>query len=442
MSLLLLLTGRGSGLVGEPVGALAVGRKAPRLKVSFFRPLIGADAPVQIGGRDYSPDVISLQVTTAINCGYQQGQIVWDLQPRSPSPSVARHERHLEQRDDIRHLVHLVVTDNSEIVWEGRISKLYAPGGRMNRADVIGYGNFATKDYPLQWANATATYSSGQILQQAVTTAAPMLHVGAQSGASPRTAAAGIQYVDPGVPHTQADLANTKYLSEVLDQISKEGNLAGDPVWYGVYEDRTLYLLPLVPPAMPDYLIDWSQAVDYQEDGENLYGALVLTYSGGTRSPLTWPAGGTNADWVQEWGLSINGFPRTAHIDGGTLSDARALAYAQTQLGVLSGPAVSCKVTIGGPIGEGELSGIRLATGGTRGPHLVRAGEWVQIGADEDAITLPIVRTTLAVSGTAITNVLELGALYPDERRFLYEARQTARYYALGNNPNTGSSAA
>jgi hypothetical protein len=411
-----------------PAGVLVSGRRAPRFKLAFYAPLTGSATPVRLSGIDLNPELTSLSFTRqndggdcALTAGYEQTS-------RFPNESVPHHFGRLQQPVDAPRFAHVVLSENGQPVWTGRLMLPERPGGRLAALQATGYAYTALADAP--WISADpSVLTSGEILRQALSQAAPVFGI------------AEALWTDPGVPHalnsfggftlTSGAAVSLRYPRELLTQFLQEGTQSGLALRATTVRQAggrmLLGLAPLIAPAEPDYRIDFTPDVSWKEDLSSTYGGVYVLHSGGSQQPV----------FVQNplFPQSYNGLARTAYVNGGNLDDAGAAAFGQNWLTQNSVPAVSCTFTVGGS-SMGVVEGMPLYAGGTRAPWLVKDGEYVAVG---DQGVYPI--TKVSVDCSTLQATITLGQQDFGWERTVRLLRQSAAAYSLGNSPVTGARA-
>jgi hypothetical protein len=271
---------------------------------------------------------------------------------------------------DIKGFGDIKILAGSHTVFEGRVMlRDRDPSGLVKSCTASGYGLSATKDNWYYNKDAELV-TTGVLLRSVVSTAAPLLRIGTSS-----------QFVDTGVYYAWAE-ANGKQPAQFLDQICKAGDSAGNPVDYGVWEKRTLWLRSRVPPKnattkkwAPKYRIPHDDTVDLQENFEETVGTVSVQYTppGGTGDATSTA---TDSTFKARYG----GLMRGLLIPNSVQNSTAAANLRDTYLARHKEPIVSARVTRSGG------RGLELATGGEAAPWLVRAGEYVQIGNERPLV--------------------------------------------------------
>jgi hypothetical protein len=329
-----------------------------------------------------------------------------------------RHFGRLQQPAILRNFAHIALTEGQRIVWEGRALLNHLPGGRLQAFQCKGYGYTGLLDQPYL-NTSTALQTSGQIFREAVASCAPTLTIGGPS-----------KYIDPGVYHPYSAF-NYQFPSQIMQQLLTDGDSQGNQLAFTVYEGRIVSLLPQTEPTRPTYIVDFTDDVDWQTNLEGCYGAVRYQYSGGSQPAVYVEAPQSLATWTDQH----SGLSRIATVNGGTMTDAEALAKATTWINNNSNPAIAGTFTIGGRF-FGDVQGLRLASGGTRAPWLVRAGETVQVG---DQGVLYIAQTTF--DGNACQLSVSLGQVAFGQDRTMARLRTVAGHVTNSTNVISGAAA-
>ncbi len=409
-----------------PTGTIAYGRRLPRFKLTIYDPLIGHETPRQSSSIDLNPDIESLTVTKTLGQGFEAIVAGYDKFIHFPNEMTPRHFRALQQPQYMKPFSHIVLTERDGVVAEARLQLAYRPAGRVNQFQAQGYGSTGLLDGVVRSEDKTTMYRSGELLSLVLRGQAPTIRI----PTSPTF------WQEPGVPMTlgQFDLL---YPSEIKDQIVKAGDSQGNLLSFLVLQDRTATLLPLVPPARPDYIVDWDDTVTYQDLYDQTYGALYLQYTGGV-SPEFKQASGDSVQYFERLAdfKAKYGFMRTAHIQGGQMTDSQAQAFGQSWLKASAVGVVAAGLALGGQF-YGDVQGLRLAAGGTRATWFVNPGEWVQIGDDDDAPILPIIRISQDCNSLAFT--AQLGVPSVDWTNAVFNLRASSRSFRQLRSSDTGA---
>jgi hypothetical protein len=203
-----------------------------------------------------------------------------------------------------------------------------------------------------------------------------------------------------------------------------------------VYEDRIVTFAPRVPPVgvpgdMPDYLLPFDETITWVEDYTQVVGGVVVTYSA-----LTGSSSGVGSSGVGMTGLLTNpdflaqyGFQRTQVVSGGTMRPTSAAAFGQTYLGLNILPQYQVAVVRTG------LRGMETPSGDTVEGWQVRAGDWLQAGADPSLPPLPLITTQFdCVAGTL---QVQVGQPIPTGMNMIHRHDRIAGNIVRGTNPST-----
>lgn len=230
---------------------------------------------------------------------------------------------------------------------------------------------------------STATVMSGAALQTIVNAYAPFLRVGNAE-----------QFVDPNVTHAGGLAEWTRMTpAEVVDQIVKEGNSDGAPVDIAVWDNLTLWCVPRIEPAMPQYRLPFDPStIAWEEDCGAMANRALAEYGTG--------AGGTQVAEAETVGfLDRWGFSRKVLIPAGDITEGAAIALRNRELTTRSTPEISVAISLE----DGE--GLTMFSGIEQPQELVHSLEWVQVGTEP---AQPIVGTTFDATARSLT--VELGA--------------------------------
>ena len=399
------------------VGTYASGRRLPEFKLLLYDPLTSPKMTQQSSRIDLSPDIESLSVSTQMDGGYTALSVGYDKLIHFPA-GEERHFGRLQKPAELRDFAHVALMEGKRAVWEGRALLPDLPGGRLQMFQAKGYGYTATMDKPYL-NTSTQEQTSGQILREAITSCAPTLTIAGPS-----------HYVDPGVYHPYNSF-NYQMPSQIIQQILTDGDTQGNQQKFTVYERRLVSLMPQTAPTRPTYIVDFTGDVDWQRNLDGCYGAVYYQYSGGSQPAVYVECPQSLSVWSDQHG----GLVRIGSQNGGTLTDAEALAKATTWINANSNAIVAGTFTIGGRF-WGDVQGLRLASGGTRAPWLVRAGQTVQVA---DQGTYFIAQTQFDCNSLQLK--VSLGTTAFNQDRMIARLRTVAGHYVNGTNAVSGAAA-
>jgi hypothetical protein len=405
----------------------ATGRRLPAFRLAFYDPLTGPSLTRQSSHIDLSPDLEQLTFTKQIDGGDCAMSAGYDELVKFVS-GEERHFRSLSQNVEVKDFAHVRLTEGKRAVWGGRVLLPEYPRGRFAAFQAKGYMYTATNDNPyLPGFNNTQQANSGVILRQALQSCCPML--------TPNEA----RWSDPSVPHPY-NAFHMQYPSQIVQQMLTDGDYLGNQIGLvsSEHNDRKVSLFSQTGTGRPTYIVSMEDAVSWQRNLEGIYGAVYYNYSGGANPPIN-NGNGTGAIYVEcqqslkTWADQHGGLSRIAQVSGGTMSDAVALAKAQTWIAINSVVAVAGTITVGGTY-FGDVQGLRLAGGGTRAPWLVEPGQTVQV-ADQGIYY--IVQTSF--NGNTCELTVSLGSLRFGQDRMLRGLRTSAGHVAAQTSPVSGA---
>lgn len=328
-----------------------------KLTLNLYQPLPNVGALDTADTLVVDTDVTQLQYTTALPGGFQALSI--GLRDRR-RPQFSYLPRDIGRRG----FAHLVLTAGSATVWEGRVMQQRLIGGEVRGLTAKGYGLTATTDNWYGSSGGSGT-TAGTVLLDVLRQAAGLLHVGSD-------------FNDSGIAHVPADFDGMAP-NQVIDQLSKEGGGGSSNALmdWAVWENRTASFMPRLATPQPTYVIPWEgppDTVEQDEDYDPVYGSVSVRYtpSGGT---VTTTAAKVNPDFLGLYGVS-----RSQLVQGSTLSAAAATQLRDTIATLAAAPALATTIT------RTRGRGMERPGGAEQAPWLVRAGEWVQIGAEPPLI--------------------------------------------------------
>lgn len=308
-------------------------------------------------------------------------------------------------------------------VWEGQIvilsrsvSTSYSGQGaavdaqqRINHLDVQGFTahGYLTEAGADNGFTSTsgASYTPGTIVSNLTPILAPgTIAVGT-----------GAQFVDPGAGNLRVlgDFSG-KFLSEIIDELSKQGDGKGTPWDAAIWEGPTLWWLPRTPPSTPHYHVPPQFVSRWDEDGTKLRSGVTVSYtpSGGSQSTtpmLTANSEGPAAPISTSTFLATYKRARTAPLSGGTMTSGAATAWGLAYLTIHSAPeyAIELRVQLANQGDDLDLMPAMPLYGGNAMPlWTVRAGRWAMIA---DMGPLVITRTTFDAYQGSFSAVLGFG---------------------------------
>lgn len=357
-----------------------------RYLLSVFEPLDTAadpNAPQQIGQGTWLDDTqTSFHVITQLGTGFFTCQVGL---PSSESmgmanPELARSGQQLGVPPvgwlpapvaGLRQRAHIVLRAGASTIFEGRVTTIFpGPGGWPSGFLATGYGASALSDLPFTTSGLAAT-TTGPFLVRVLRTCAPLILPGNSD-----------QFVDPGVTIVP-DSSLNQYPAQIISQFGKAG--AGGTFWdFAVWEGRTAWFQPRTAPSVPTYLVPWDNHIQQaQVISDQMSDTVILVYGQATAGGTTVTATETATNPVF---FAQNGFRHTALINGGTMSKEAATAYVASLLSLFAHPQFSAQVVYQPPALRDDaplttFGAVPLWSGQLRPSWMVRAGEWLQIGA-------------------------------------------------------------
>lgn len=307
---------------------------------------------------------------------------------------------------------HVQLWAGSRLAFEGQVVQLSRGVHALPSGFVVeGYGISGVVDAALSSADSTAELSSGQLVAAAVATLSAYLQLD------------GNRFSDPGVSHVLSEF-DFSSLADILGQVVKEGDGSGTIYDWFVWEGARLALLARTPPSTPDYHVPYDDRVSWDEDMRKRCSGVMLRYSLPGSSSAAQTLTVTNPDWS-------DARTRVVPLNGGTLAEAGARAFAQSYLMAHATPDVAITVSRDG------LDGVPQPGGGERPLWLARAGEWVQLG--DDPIFQMITRTDYDSASRTLS--LKLGEYYADSSDLFGQVRAVTHAVKSGRNPLSGGKA-
>lgn len=308
---------------------------------------------------DLNPDLTGLSWTSTAPGGFARFQAGHNNYERPLADPLIPRLLHMQD------FARIEVTDGALTLWEGRTEdRDEAPKDRRTLV-AAGWGYSAIHDMPYFSDSSTAS-TSGVVLKSVIANAAPFIRP-----------ASGDLYIDPLVEHAP-DEFDAWYPSQVLDQITKEGDDDGNLMDWFVWESRTLWLKPRVAPATADYYLPFDRRYvsDWKRHVKDRRGIVWVdhTVSGiATRTGAVTAAGFTDEI----------GFQRGRVLKVGEMPVSVATRLAQTFLAFNSRERYTGVVTIG-------PDDVLIGAGGRPVPaYMARAGQWVQVG-DYDPLMIVV----------------------------------------------------
>jgi hypothetical protein len=322
----------------------------------------------------------TLNVTTALPLGF--GVATVGLPASSPGPRKGMIPEPLAELRGFAH-VEIRAGGTGHLLHEGRVVEISrGPWGDPDGFVSHGYGASAFSDHVFRTDDEATEMTSRDIILRIMGEVAPMLEP-----------APSDQFSDPGVIHTLAEFDGMR-LSEVVDQLAKEGGM--DPVvWdFAVWEGLRLHMTPRVPPETPEYVVVPGDASigGWRETFLDAFGQVTVRYDDHDENPREFA---TNPDLSFEGEFGVW---RTTFIEGGVLSDRGARQFARTWAGVHRRSQHRMSITA-------PHSGLRRVHGGSTPPHLVRAGQWIRVPKQD----LPLIITRTTYDAQAQAAAIELG---------------------------------
>ncbi len=309
-----------------------------------------------------------------------------------------------------RDFAHVRLLAGQHIVWEGRIERSDGPGEDVRTFTAKGYGVSAIADQPV-FTDDTTPQTGGAIIRRAIKIAAPYLKI-----------APGDLFQDPGVLHDPTEF-NTKTAAQVVDQIMKEGGAANCLYDLLVWENGTVTYVPRTPPAISDYNIPYDDTTcQIVRDCSNMASLVDVRYTDindGKTKQLSQPP--QNTEFIDKVGIR-----KTVLVNGGNMSTASALSFAQTELLIRSTPTISA--TIKRSFDQGLQSQM-----GEVPPWIVRSGQWITTAG----MQLIIVRTEFNASTGEFT--IEAGSKTPGIMQIFDELRRVSSHVGRLSSPITGA---
>lgn len=361
-------------------------------------------------------DIKALTYGTQIGVGYNTLSLTLD------GMSTNKRRPWLAQPYNLPPLAHLELSVGNTIVWEGRRVQPAFTGASFASLTAFGYGNVGLKDAPFV-SQAQLPTDSLNILLQCLN-AGPVVFGWANSQ-------------DLQAPAFQTNLSalSGQMPASIIDQLSKAGDGAQLAWDFCCWDGRNVTFKPRQCPLdsagnyAPDYLIDFDDdALSLVPDETDLYGAVMITYTNAASGLAGTPIiVGPEPTFQDRYGLL-----RTGQLSAGTTTAATATAIGWVWVYQHAWPVV--RATLKRQPGEGLR---RYPLGDERPPQFVRAGEWVQIGADPQLIPPQIItRTELDCMTDTLT--VELGAAPLSQTALVSELRSALAYSKQGRSVVSG----
>src|SRR6185312_3522725 len=327
------------------------------LPVFTLRLYTALPAKVPIDSCQFSPYVTQFTVSTARPGGYVGATIGFAEEPIS----LARGWPYLPQPVFVQPLAHVEVWCGASLLFEGRLVETDTLGERATAIRAEGYALQALNDapwYPLTNSEDATFYTSGRLLAQALTDAAPLVRP-----------LAAIDFDDPGVLHQYAEI-NGKTPAQLVQQFSTEGN--GTSLFdFMLWERRRPEFLARLAPLVPDYREDVGEGVVIQTTYSDLVGTVYVRYS----DPITGRSDQIAGPFTDPtFAARFGGLSRTKEIQGGSMVPTGAAAFGNTYLNKYRLPVQRVQIQRDG------WRGLRQPSGGLLSPWWVRADQWTEVG--------------------------------------------------------------
>lgn len=367
---------------------------------------------------DLNPEVTQISFSTGLPGGWI-GLTVGMRDPARPRFGI------LPRPIAVKHFYDVVLEIGPRVLWNGRVQKILRSSGGVVGFEAVGYAIGALRDGWYSNRDTTVT-TAGQVLRSVISDAAPLLGTNLDPDL----------FVDSGVPRSYLSCDGLAP-ADVLQALSSEGSSADSAVgaiydWACFSIDRfctfTRRLAPLRWQDAPsgvygaDYWIDFDETVQWVEDSIGTYGSVTVDYTGGTvpRTPVA-----NSATFTDTYGLA-----RAILLKGGQMTDDQANAYRDAWLHLNEVPQTTATIT--------RTAGRGLTLGSGRAecpPHLVRAGQWVQV-ADQEPLIIGATQYDANTEELQLTLISYPAAFWDAQARL----EHITRALELKLNPLTGGS--
>lgn len=389
-----------SGLVTAPVI-----RRRPVLMLAISAPAgSGRDERLDIS---LDPTIVSAIVGSTMPGGFSELSL--GLDPRKPlfgpMPMTS-----VPDPQEFRAFNDVEMSLGGHLMFRGRIVAPSLVDGVINGLSALGYGFSATRDQYYS-SSSSSSVTTGTILASILSDAAPLL-----------SQATGERWTDPGVLHAREEF-DTMYLSGVLDQVHREGDVQGNLVDWAVWDLPYLELGARQQPSTPDYVMDFDERVTaWNKNHADIRTGIAVQYTDFTTGTVTTTSIAESSAALARWEVS-----RTQVLKGGTLTQTAAEALRDTALEQLQWPELRGRITLPWD------SVIYRPYGAPVSPYLIRAGEWLQVGEEESELIL-----TCRHDITEEKTLLSLGTGSGDLGSVIAALQRDTQKRNEGLNPVTG----
>lgn len=341
----------------------------------------------------FDSEMTTCQVSTAIpggfgglSCGYSvflQGQVTGRL--GNPVDFV-----------DLGHIQIFAQDERGPLVFEGRVQTIDSRTGLQATAvTATGYGVGAMAATTDSWYfsppfTGEPAIGGGELLRDVITASAPLLNLGDKDA-----------MYEPGGSYLRSN-ENGRYPNQIIDEVVKAGDYNNNQIIYVVYENRTVQLLPRVPPIDPntneviaDYYIPVDAAhIQWRRDSSLMVGAVAVQFSDGNAGTHGYTE--ISSPLLQKTFVdSHGGLLRSYLVSQSNWTKAQAEFFRDTYAGIHQNPVITASVNL-----DSNFS-VRDRENGVIPYYLVRAGGWLKVG-DQSPILITSTRLDLLKQTNAI----------------------------------------